>query len=142
MGGQTGPGTFAYYSDGWGTTCGVVAAAILEKAGVHPSLINRGGRFVIGEHISRIYKGAKDRGYLRTDSDLRPGDLYYVRRPSGVEHVGVIVEKSGADTITADGGQRDKDGRQCARMCKRRFEGFTMIRGGDSAEMRWYVRIP
>ncbi len=141
MGGLVKPGVFRYYSDGWGTTCGVVAAAVFEHAGVNEALINRGNRFVIGAHISRIYSGAKKLGYLHEDTDLQPGDMYYVRRDSGVEHVGFIVEKNGADTITADGGQKDNQGRQCARLCKRRFEGDVMIRNGDKAKLRWYVRI-
>lgn len=163
MGGiKGGEGVWRYYGEGFGTTCGVVAAYIAFLAGLPAELINRdapeGSGFRVGEHIARLYQGAKALGWLRQPEggqvDLKPGDIYCTVRsgatwngaPASGEHVGVVLsvsepDASGNRTVeTADGGQRDANGLQCAKRNTRTLKGETLTLGTGPALVAWWVR--
>lgn len=128
LGGAIGPGRWKLYEKGYGTTCGIVVAYVLEQAGIDPRLINRGDRYKIGAHISRLFQGGKAIGALRMDAELEPGDVYCMLRDGGKpgvvpEHVGLVLERHGAELVTADGGQTDANGNQCARIVRRTITG-------------------
>lgn len=150
MGGKIRPGVFKYYSDGWGTTCGVVVGAVLEKAGAPHELINRDPSYKIGAHISKLYQGAKTLGLLRTDIDgLQPGDVYAICRSNaskGVDctHVGFILERNENLLITADGGQScyyPKLGKkQCAKIIHRKIKGdYIITPDGNQSKFVWRI---
>jgi len=100
-----------------GTTCGIVLAYEMAKAGWPVEMINRlptdpvapGSGFTPGLHISKIVGYAQKKGwYKRTPgTDLQPGDAYHIDHPEkpNSDHVGVIVGVNGNQIETADGGQ-------------------------------------
>ena len=140
LGGKVGEGRWKYYQRGYGTTCGIVAAALLEEAGGPPELINRdppgGSGFTPGAHISRLYEGAQKLGLLRKPDegqvpDLRRGDIYGSTRPAkdkdgnplSGEHVGCVVGlDAAADSLaieTVDGGQGTSEHQMMKRIVRR-----------------------
>lgn len=120
------PGIFKYYSDNYGTTCGVVTNYIIEKAGAPPSMINRGPPcnntkqvpcFGIGKHISKISEMSQKLGIMKKDLDgIKPGDLFVIAQDSikvgDPSHIGTILYRDGNFLITADGGY-SCNGKQC-----------------------------
>jgi len=141
LGGRISPGVWRYYEVNHGTTCGIVTGAILEQAGANPLLINRGASYRIGAHISRLYEGGKKLGILRTDPDLQPGNVYCVTqdstKPGDHSHVGVVLARQGETLITADGGQTDSAGHQCARIVRRRLVGKRIIGPQSAGTFAW-----
>lgn len=133
MGPKRAPGKWAYYEDHYGTTCGVVAAKILEDAGVGPEYINRaepgGSGFKIADHIARMQRAGLADGTIIDNAELEPGDVYHATHdnPPG-EHVGTVIARDGDTITTADGGQTDANGHQCARIAVRRLSGDTLTR--------------
>ena len=126
LGGKMGDGRWKYYERGFGTTCAIVAAGMLEQAGAPPELINRdapgGSGFKPGWHVTKLHEGATQLGWIRMPQegrlpDLEPGDIYCATHPAkdrdgnplSGEHVGCLVGvDTTADAIaleTADGGQ-------------------------------------
>lgn len=105
-----------------GTTCGIVLAYELARAGWPKDMVNRsrldpvapGSGFTPGMHISKIVGGAKQRGWYRdpTSTPPQPGDAYHEDHPPrpNSDHVGGILSVSDprADgtrqVITFDGG--------------------------------------
>lgn len=160
LGGRKSPNQWRYYERGYGTTCGVVAAAWAEKAGWPAELINRdppgGSGFKIGEHISRLHDGAKKLGWLHTPvagelPDLRPGDILGTTHPSvdksgnpiTGEHVDVVLSNDGQGNLeTADGGQTDDNGNQAAKRRKRHVDanGTVVTPGSSNAHVAWWIR--
>lgn len=164
MGGRKGPDVWSYYQENAGTTCGLFAAWVLSLCGAPPVMINRnppeGSGFAIGAHITKIYQGAKSLGWLRTppasgELELLPGDLYCTTRPGATyhgqptsgEHVGFILSigaagPDGARPVeTADGGQTDQNGRQCAKRRQRTLRGRQLSLVTGPATIDWWVRL-
>jgi len=131
-----------------------------------------GLRYAIGESIARLYQGGRDAGWLTTFpaasaaagvdvgaapeaeiNPLRPGDVYCVHRhgatlngrPVSGEHVGIVLRVDGATVITADGGQTDRRGRQCAlrreRTVRRAGAGWEVATVSGPARLAWIVRV-
>jgi hypothetical protein len=104
-----------------GTTCGIVLAYLMARAGWPRGMINRlpsdpapGVGFTPGWHVTRIVEGAKRRGwYLAPPAGPRVGDAYHVDHPPkpNSDHVGLVESVSparadGTRTVTTiDGGQ-------------------------------------
>lgn len=164
MGGRRGADVWGYYQENAGTTCGLFAAWILSLCGAPAAMINRaapeGSGFTVGAHITKIYQGARSLGWLRTppasgELDLRPGDLYcttragatYHGQPVSGEHVGFILSigpagPDGARAVeTADGGQTDGNGRQCAKRRQRTLRGRQLSLVTGPATIDWWVRL-
>lgn len=156
LGGALGAGRWRYFQRGYGTTCGIFGAACFARAGAPAVLINReppeGSGFVPGQPISRLYQGAQTLGWLRVAGkdaiDLRPGDLYCVHRPGATyqgkpvspEHVGVVLAVKGEAIATADGGQTDTQGRQCATRNSRKLSGDQLSTVSGPARLAWWIR--
>lgn len=146
LGGALGPGRWKLYEKGYGTTCGIVVGYVLEQAGADPRLINRGDRFKIGAHISRLYEGGKAIGALRMDAELEPGDVYYMLRDGGKpgvlpEHVGIVLARNGDELVTGDGGQKDANGNQCARIVRRTIKGNRIHGPFGGATCGWRLSL-
>lgn len=163
LGGKKNASQWAYYDRGFGTTCGVVAAAWAEKAGWPADLINRdppgGSGFKIGAHISRLHDGARAHGWLREPKhgelpDLQPGDILGTVHPSvdkdgnplAGEHVDVVLSVEPQDDgslhiETADGGQEDAHGNQAAKRRQRsvRVDGSVVTPGSGNAHVAWWI---
>ena len=75
LGGAIGPGRWKLYEKGSGTTCGILVGYVLEQARVDVRLINRGDRFKIGAHISRLYEGGQSDRRAPHGCGTRAGDV-------------------------------------------------------------------
>lgn len=149
------PGKWSYFEDHYGTTCGVFAAFVLDKAGAPPDYINRrtddGGRgFTPSMHIAYLERAGMALGTIRRDADLRPGNVYHAthQTPTPGEHVGIVLERrdlpdGSIELVTADGGQEDSQGRQCSRIVTRKLVGDELHRtdGVPSSPMRVTWRL-
>lgn len=125
-------GVYRYYSDGYGTTCVLFAAAVLDLAGAPRSVVDRSIEAKGGygqPFLARMIGGAKELGWYRDDiAGLAPGDVYCVHRPDpqpGVDptHVGVVLSVTGDIIVTADGGQSCQIGgskKQCSKIIERK----------------------
>ncbi len=164
LGGKKSANQWAYFERGFGTTCGVVAAAWAEIAGWPADLINRdppgGDGFKIGAHISKLHDGARAHGWLHEPShgvlpDLAPGDILGTTHPSvdkdgkplAGEHVDVVLSVTPQDdgTLaieTADGGQTDDKGNQAAKRRTRTVHanGSVVSPGSGNATVAWWIR--
>jgi len=163
LGGKKSANQWAYYERGYGTTCGVVAAAWAAKAGWPADLINRdppeGDGFKIGAHISKLHDGARSHGWLHTPTkgelpDLQPGDILGTVHPAtdkdgnplAGEHVDVILsvdpQDDGLHVETADGGQTDDKGNQAAKRRQRviHADGTVVSPGSGNATVAWWIR--
>lgn len=164
LGGKKSANQWAYFERGYGTTCGVVAAAWAEEAGWPADLINRdapgGSGFKIGAHISKLHDGARARGWLHVPNkgelaDLAPGDILGTEHDvvdkdgnhTRGEHVDVVLSVTPQDdgTLaieTADGGQTDSQGRQAAKRRQRvvHANGTVVSPGSGNATVAWWIR--
>lgn len=147
-----------------GTTCGIFAAYCAGKAGWPVEMVNRkpddpvapGASFVPGAHILRVYEGAQKRGWIKKGVAPEPGDYYCVTHEGATydgkavsgEHVGVVIDVSDAaadgtrKVTTADGGQSNAKGEQCAHQNARTWypDGRLTLTAGDNGKLAWIVR--
>lgn len=154
LGGETGPGAWRWFTKGKGTTCMVFMTAVLEQAGVPKEYLNRpwpgedtSGKptehYHFGAWMAPMQKAGSALGaplvYENNPSTLTPGDVYVVTRDATASsdpaidrtHVGIVLETTdqvdeGLALTTADGGQTDPEGRQCARIMHRTLKGNRM----------------
>jgi hypothetical protein len=116
---------------GGGTTCAFLGAFVLFGLGCRdPQIVNyeaptEGVRFHVSEGVSRLVSGAKALGAWRPGVEgVRAGDaLFLSNGPPLSEHIAIYVEgsTSGGAWRTADAGQRNGAGQQCARFVNRTF---------------------
>lgn len=163
LGGKLNANQWRYYDRGYGTTCGVVAAAWAAQAGWPADLVNRdppeGSGFKIGAHISRLHDGARAHGWLHVPNrgdlpDLVPGDVLGTEHDvfdkdgnkTRGEHVDVVLSATPQDdgTLaieTADGGQEDAQGRQAAKRRQRviHTDGTVVSPGSGNATVAWWI---
>jgi len=149
LGGRTGPNSWGRYGRGAGTTCLIVANGWAIDAGFPDDMVittptpSGGGVPVITAQIN----GAKTRGWLHTPvqgelPNLRPGDIYNINHvnASGNDglHEGVVLSATLSPdgqmlTVeTADGGQKDAQGREAA---TRQVRTFMVGHAGHAVEV-------
>lgn len=132
MGPKLGPGRYKYYEKGHGTTCAIVVNAVLERAAIRPSALNRGKFYRGNDHLSALVKHAKSKGaYVASPKAFQPGDIYYIQENGRPEnwHAGFFFSGGNSAIVTADGGQSNAAGNQCALFVKRKAR-----QRGDSME--------
>jgi hypothetical protein len=138
LGGRIGPNAWGRYGRGAGTTCIIVTNGWAINAGLPADMVittptpTGGGTPILQAQL----KGAKERGWLHTPvagvlPNLRPGDIFNINQitSTGLDgtHEGVVLSATKSpdgQSITiesADGGQRDAQGRQAATRQKRTF---------------------
>lgn len=147
LGGLKSPGVWGYYSNGYGTTCGVACSAWLDgiapAAMVNRALTDGGNGFRPGAVIEKQVGGAKDLKWYTLVKhgalpDVQRGDELYYTHPGSKgeteEHVGIVLSVTSGDgyldIVTGDGGQNDGHGNQAAR---RRHRRITLVNGAPTA---------
>jgi hypothetical protein len=136
---------------GGGTTCGFLCHWLLYKLGcTDTSLVNRnapdvGLSYVDGRNISKLYHGAAS-PFVAWSAKLgrnspQPGDVVFIRGDGNTsEHVFVFLSEEvtadGTYWNTAEAGQTNDAGKQCARLKRRRqlLIGSTLKVSGNSPE--------
>jgi Hemopexin len=150
-----GDGTFDDVAKDWtggGTTCGFLCHWLLYKLGcTDTSLVNRnapdaGLSYVDGKNISKLYHGGSA-PFLVWSTKLgrytpKPGDLVFIKADTNLtEHVFVFLSEEVGDDgnywwNTAEAGQTNDAGKQCARLKRRQrlISGNTLKVSGNSPE--------
>lgn len=150
LGGRVGPGRWRYYETGYGTTCAIYVTYALECAGAPASCLNRGQAFKPGAHLVPLLDCARAWGAYKPGFDgARPGDIYYVSNTPAAWHVGVLISSIGTNVVTADGGQTNAKGQQCARLVRRVLQrdpgGRVALSGpngfGGFRVVRWHIDV-
>lgn len=133
------------FSPGFGTTCGFLCHWLLWRLGcTNHEIINRSApgfpTYRPGANISRLYQGGKP-PFIRTVNatairdGLRPqlGDIVFIKtdpnnRTGAGEHVCVFLEETTENGRivwkSADAGQKNSAGQECARFVTREFIPF------------------
>ncbi|WP_437679984.1 hypothetical protein [Sorangium sp. So ce131] len=124
---------------GKGTTCGYICHWLLWRIGCRDAtVVNRNEP---GDGLT--YRPARNISMLRWNTYFRvasrdarpePGDIYLVSDgPPPTEHVGVVLDVAGDVWTTADAGQPNVRGEQCARLVKRRLRADGALERLDGA---------
>lgn len=138
LGGRTGPNSWGRYGRGFGTTCVIVTNGWAIDAGFPSDMVittptpTGGGVPILHAQIG----AATTRGWLHTPKsgvlpNLRPGDIFNINHVTTTGndglHEGVVlsvVKSADGQSLTiesADGGQKDAQGREAATRQKRTF---------------------
>lgn len=131
-----------YWQRGYGTTCAVVANAVLSACGVPDELLNRGPGHQPGNHIAPLYAAAARVGALKLSphvATLRPGDLYYVERDGDPAswHAGFVEAVQAGGVVTIDGGQRI-GGKEAVARVRRPVSG-ALIGPAPMRRLKWAI---
>lgn len=150
LGGRIAQGKWRYFEVGYGTTCAIYVAYVLERAGAVVECINRGALFKVGAHATRLVECARARGaYHEGAEGIRAGDIYYVADTVENWHMGFWLSRQGSELLTADGGQTNTQGAQCARFVRRVIQpdarGALLLSGpngfGGFRRLVWHIDI-
>lgn len=150
LGGRVAPGKWRYYEAGYGTTCAVFVTYVLECAGAPVACLNRGAAFKVGAHTVPLLDCARARGAYKPGLEgVRPGDIYYVADTAHNWHIGFWLSALGSHVVTADGGQTNASGQQCARFVRRVLKhdasGQAALSGpngyGGFRPVRWHIDV-
>jgi|SRR5271166_1300444 len=138
LGGRLGPNAWGRYGRNAGTTCIIVTNGWAIDAGLPSDMVittptpTGGGTPILQAQL----KGSKSRGWLHTPvsgvlPNLRPGDIFNINHITTTgndgTHEGVVISatKSADGQVltveTADGGQKDAQGREAAKRQVRQF---------------------
>lgn len=136
---------------GAGTTCGFLCHWLMWRIGCRdPKVVNRnepkdGLRYAVGQNISKIYSG----GYFerfKPGTEPKYGDIVFTSNgPPLTEHVFVFLSSEVRDGKkvwhSADAGQRNDAGRQCARFRKRTLTGRELVTSAGLRKIQGWIPI-
>jgi len=136
---------------GSGTTCGFLCHWLMWRIGCrYKKTVNRdepgdGLRYEVGKNISKIYSGGYFVGF-RPGVEPKYGDIVLTSNgPPETEHVFVFMSSSVKDGKvcwnSADAGQRNDKGQQCARFRTRPFTGRELVTSAGLRKIQGWIPI-